>query len=63
MIKATSFNLGRSRNELQAEVEYNAVGSKANSLMFFRGRVESVLYNPMRDDASTATVTLVDHLS
>ena len=51
-----SFSLGGAA--MQAEVEYNAVGSKANSLMFFRGRVESVLYNPMRDDASTATVTL-----
>ena len=41
-----------------AKVEYNAVGQNSNSLMFFRGRVESILYNPMRDDASTATVTL-----
>ena len=48
--------LGASQN--QVEVEYNALGPKANSCMFFRGRVESVLYNPMRDDASTATVTL-----
>ena len=41
-----------------ARIEYDAVGQNSNSLMFFRGRVESVLYNPMRDDASTATVTL-----
>ena len=54
--REASFSLGGAA--MQAEVEYNAVGSKANSLMFFRGRVESVLYNPMRDDASTATVTL-----
>ena len=51
---ASSFRLGAGPIELK----YDSVGQKSNSIIFFRGRVESALWNPMRDDSSTVTVTL-----
>ena len=34
------------------------VGGALNATIFFAGRIESALFNPMRDDASTVTVAL-----
>ena len=34
------------------------IGGALNATIFFAGRIESALFNPMRDDASTVTVAL-----